>query len=71
MLLPSKIGIVKMEFEGEPSKPWAVWRLYAEGKQIEKVAEADTREELDGKYQRRLDWRYGIFYKRERVASAP
>ena len=37
-------------------KPWAVWRLDGpDGRQIECIAEADTREELETKYQRRLD----------------
>jgi hypothetical protein len=33
-----------MEMEGEPMKSWAVWRLDGpKGRQIERIAEADTR----------------------------
>jgi hypothetical protein len=45
-----------MEKEGEPTKPWDVWRLDGpNGRRFERIAEADTREELETKYKRRLD----------------
>ena len=45
-------------------KPWAVWRLDGpNGRQIERIAEADTREKLETKYKRRLDSYYGIYHK--------
>jgi hypothetical protein len=57
-----------MEKEGEPMKPWAVWRLDGpDGRQIECIAEADTREELETKYKRRLDSHYGIYHHRQLV----
>jgi hypothetical protein len=57
-----------MEKEGEPMKPWAVWRLDGpNGRQIERIAEADTREELETKYKRRLDSYYGIYHNRQLV----
>jgi hypothetical protein len=43
-----------MKMEGEPMKPWAVWRINHKDEPIERVAEADTREELETKYSRRL-----------------
>ncbi|WP_315742317.1 MULTISPECIES: hypothetical protein [unclassified Bradyrhizobium] len=49
--------------EGEPAKPWVVWRVGTEGQRIERVAEADTREELAARYKRRLDWRYKIYHQ--------
>jgi hypothetical protein len=43
-----------MEIEGEPMKSWAVWRLDGpNGLQIERIAEADTREELTSPFNRR------------------
>ena len=57
-----------MKIEGEPIKPWAVWRLDSpDGRQIERIAEADTREELETKYQRGLDSYYGIYHNRQLV----
>jgi hypothetical protein len=57
-----------MKIEGEPMKPWAVWRLDGpDGRQIECIAQADTREELETKYQRRLDSYYGIYHNRQLV----
>jgi hypothetical protein len=55
--------------EGEPSKPWKVWRVNPSDndRQIELVAEANTREELD--YRPRFDWAYRTFYKRIPVDS--
>jgi hypothetical protein len=37
------------------------------GRQIERIAEADTREELETKYKRRLDSYYGIYHNRQLV----
>jgi hypothetical protein len=51
--------------EGEPSKPWQLWRTH-KGEQIEKVAEGETREEL-AKHKRRLDWTYDIYHNRRLV----
>ena len=49
-------------------KPWAVWRLDGpNGRQIECIAEADTREKLETKYKRRLDSHYGIYHNRQLV----
>jgi hypothetical protein len=57
-----------MEIKGEPMKSWAVSRLDGpNGRQIECIAEADTREELETKYKRRLDSHYGIHHNRQLV----
>ena len=57
-----------MKIKGEPMKPWAVWRLDGpNGLQIECIAEADTREELETKYQRRLNSYYGVYHNRQLV----
>jgi hypothetical protein len=51
-----------MPIYGERSKPWILWRVSPiDGRQIERVAEADTREGLKG-YRRRQDWRYKIYH---------
>jgi hypothetical protein len=52
--------------DGEPSKPWQLWRVNQKGEQITKVVEGDTRDEL-AKHERRLDWRYQIFHKRRPI----
>ena len=39
---------MSMKIEGEPMKPWEVWRVGPDGTQLERVAEADTREGLKG-----------------------
>jgi hypothetical protein len=49
-----------MDIPGERAKPWTVWRVSSNGSQIEKVAEADTSEEL--RYKRRHDWRYKTYH---------
>jgi hypothetical protein len=54
-----------MKIEGEPMKPWEVWRINHNGEQIERIAQADTREKLQ--YKPRADWRYGIYHNRQRV----
>ena len=50
----------RMDIPGERANPRAVWRVNSNGSQIEKVAEADTSEEL--RYKRRQDWRYKIYH---------
>jgi hypothetical protein len=48
-------------------KPWALWRVSPiDGRQIERVAERDTREELSHA-KRRLDWRYKVYRNRKPV----
>jgi hypothetical protein len=54
-----------MKIEGKSVKLWSVWRLNHNGEQIERIAQADTRE--DFAYTPRADWRYGIFHHRDRV----
>lgn len=44
---------------GERSKRYQLWRVNQTGELIERVAEADSREELD-KVKRRDDWLYKI-----------
>lgn len=57
-----------MHIGGERVKPWAVWRVSSiDGRQLERVAEADTREELRGLYKRRQDWHYRIYHNRKPV----
>jgi hypothetical protein len=58
------------EIEGEPSKPWQLWRVSpVDGSRIERVAEADTRDELRllSKQKRRLDWHYKTFHNGQPV----
>jgi hypothetical protein len=58
------------KIEGEPSKPWQLWRVSpVDDSRIERVAEADTRDELRllSKQKRRLDWRYKTFHKGQPV----
>jgi hypothetical protein len=53
----------RLTVEGQPSKPWVLWRVSSiDGRQIERVAKGDTREELS-KAKRRLDWSYKIYHK--------
>ena len=40
-----------MPIEGNPSKPYQLWRLYATGEKCELLVEGNTREEL--KFRRR------------------
>jgi len=55
-----------MDIEGERVKPWAVWRVNPiDGTQLERVAEADTREGLV--YKKRLDWHYKTYHNRKPV----
>jgi hypothetical protein len=54
-----------MKIEGESAKPWTVWRVSPNGEQIERIAQANTRKELE--YKPRADWHYGTFHKSERV----
>ena len=54
-----------MKIEDKPVKAWPVWRLDHNGEPIERIAQADTREELA--YTPRQDWHYGIFHKSKRV----
>jgi hypothetical protein len=56
-----------MTIPGEPMKPWALWRINpVDGRQLERVAEGETREELRGA-KRRLDWRYKVYHNRKPV----
>ena len=59
----------RMDIPGERVKPWAVWRVSSNGSQIEKVAEADTSEEL--RYKRRQNWRYKTYHYGKPVRLAP
>jgi hypothetical protein len=51
--------------EGNPPKPYQLWRLYASGKRCELLAEGATREEL--KIRRHTDYRTAIYYHGERL----
>jgi hypothetical protein len=56
-----------MTIPGEPMKPWALWRINpVDGRQLERVAEGNTREELSGA-KRRSDWRYRVYRNRTPV----
>ena len=41
---------------GKRSKAWQLWRVRADGSQIQLVAEGVTRAELNRLHKRRLDW---------------
>jgi hypothetical protein len=54
-----------MPIEGNPSKPYQLWRLYASGEKCDLLVEGDTREEL--KFRRRTSYRTAIYYKGKRL----
>jgi len=54
-----------MPIEGNPSKPYQLWRLYANGQKCELLVEGDTREEL--KFRPRNDYRTAVYYKGQRL----
>jgi hypothetical protein len=57
--------------EGERSKPYQLYRTGLDGELIERIAEADTREELWQVHKRRPDWRYAILHNRKRIWPEP
>lgn len=54
---------IEVPGSGEPAKLYILYRVGLNGERISRVAEADTREELDRLHKRRLDWRYKLFHK--------
>jgi hypothetical protein len=54
-----------MPIEGNPPKPYQLWRLYASGQKCDLLAEADTKEGL--KYKRRFDHKTAIYHNGERL----
>jgi hypothetical protein len=59
----------RMDIPGERVKPWAVWRVSSNGSQIEKVAEADTSEEL--RYKRRQNWHQDLSLRQTSRLAPP
>jgi hypothetical protein len=57
----------RMKIEGEPSKPYRLYRVDSNGAIIKLVAEADTREGLAKLHKRRLDWLYKIYLNRKPI----
>jgi hypothetical protein len=55
-----------MTIEGEPLKPYRLYRTGLNDEIIEMVAEADTMEEVRA-HKGRLDWRYAIYHNGKRV----
>jgi hypothetical protein len=51
--------------EGNPSKSYQRWRLYASGERCELLVEGNTREEL--KFRRRTSYRIAVYYKGNRL----
>ena len=54
---------------GKRSKAWQLWRVRADGSQIQLVAEGVTRAELNRLHKRRLDWLYKIYYNHKPVSE--
>jgi hypothetical protein len=59
--------MTEVEIEGEPTKPYRLWRVTKEGEPVSIVAEANTLEELAQLHERRHDWRYRLFHKRKPI----
>jgi hypothetical protein len=58
----------RMEIEGKLNKPYVLFRLGANDKPIERLADGDTLEEMNAKHKRRLDWKYGVYRHRKRIS---
>jgi hypothetical protein len=56
------------KIEGEPMKPFHLWRVDLEGNQIERVGEYDTLEKMRA-VRRRLDWRYAEYQGRSKIEA--
>ncbi len=52
--------------EGEPMKPFQLWRVDKEGNQIERIGEYDTLDEMRAE-RRRLDWHYAEYKGRKKL----
>jgi hypothetical protein len=55
-----------LPIHGKKTKPYELWRLDIEDSKRERVASADTIEELST-FKRRPDWKYGIFHRGELI----
>jgi hypothetical protein len=57
----------RYEVPGEPLKSYVLIRVGLNGKRISRVAEANTREELDRLHAKRLDWHYKLFHNSKEI----
>lgn len=58
-----------MKIEGPFSKPYELWRMNSKKEKIERLASADTIEELD-KVRRRGDWIYETYQNRQPLGKS-
>jgi hypothetical protein len=57
---------ITIEGEGEPMKPFQLWRVDKHGNQIERIGEYDTLEEMRA-VRHRLDWLYAEYQGRRKL----
>ena len=58
-----------MKIEGQRSKPYELWRVDSKKERLERLASADTLEELS-KIKRRLDWLYEIYHEGRAIGKS-
>lgn len=57
----------RLPIEGEPLKPFRLFRIRHDGTIIALVAESDTRDELGRLHKHRLDWNYALYHNGKRI----
>jgi hypothetical protein len=57
----------ELKTEGEPMKPYVLYRVGANNEIIERIAEGDSVEEVFKAHRRRLNWNYAVYHQDKQI----
>jgi hypothetical protein len=57
----------ELKTEGEPTKPYVLYRIDANDGIIEPIAEGDSVEDLFKPHRRRLNWKYAVYHHGKQI----